>query len=101
MAKYEFAIKKDVLNSGKTIFTPVCREKRRTIFGLYLMLVPLPWQRIVNIYDEYILMELDFNPELTYKECEEHIAGYQKVLLQKVENEVVTVEFHTLEEKEI
>jgi hypothetical protein len=98
MAKtvYEFAIKKDVLNSGKTIFTPVCRKK--TIWG---RLFPNSWERITNIYDEYLLMELDFIPELTYKDCEEHIAGYQKVLEESVENEVATVEFHNLEEQEI
>ena len=46
-------------------------------------------------------MEIDFVPELSYKHCEEHIYGYQQVLLKKNENEVSTVEFHMLEEKEI
>lgn len=98
MAKYEFAIKKDVLNSGKAIFTPVCRKKSR--LGK-LNILPNPWERITKIYDEYVLMELDWTPELSYKECEAHIQGYQNVLLQKVENEVSTVEFHVLEEQEI
>lgn len=93
---YEFAVKKDVLNSGKTIFTPVCRKKSK--LGRIL---PNPWERITNIYDTYLLMELQFTPELSYRECEEHIKGYQMVLRQQIENEVATVEFHTLEEKEI
>lgn len=96
MAKYEFAIKKDVLNSGKTIYTPVCRRKSK--FGRF-DIFPNPWERITKIYDEYILQELNFTPELTYSECEDHIQGYQQVLLQSIENQVATVEFHTLEEK--
>lgn len=93
--KYEFAIKKNVLNSGKIIFTPVCRKKSR--LGIFSD----PWQRITRIYDTCVLLELDFEPELTYAECEQHIAGYQYVLSKQVENETATVEFHTLEEKEI
>jgi len=102
MAKvYEFAIKKDVLNSGKTLFTPVCREKKWIgIFGLYL--ISNPWQRITQVYDKYLLTDLEFiTPELTYRECEDHVKGYQEALLQQVANEIATVEFHTLEEKEI
>jgi len=98
MAKYEFAIKKDVLNSGKTIYTPVCRMKSK--LGK-LNIFPNPWNRIVDQYGVYCLMELDFVPELSYAECEQHIQGYQQVLLKKNENDVSTVEFHVLEEKEI
>lgn len=93
---YEFAIKKDVLKSGKVIFTPVCREKSR----LPLIFVN-KWNRIVKIYEKYQIQDLDFNPDLTYKECEEHILGYQEVLRQMVQNDVLTVEFHTLEQREI
>ena len=95
-AVYEFAIKKDVLNSGRTIYTPVCRKK-----SLWGRIFPNNWERITRIYDEYLLQELDFVPDLSYKECEEHIAGYQAVLKEAVENDVANVEFHTLEEKEI
>ena len=90
---YEFAIKKDVLNSGKNIFTPVCRKKSK--LG---RLLPNPWMRITFIYDQVLLMELDFIPDLTYKECEIHIKAYQDALIHKVENQVATIEFHTLEE---
>lgn len=96
MAKYEFAIKKDVLNSGKAIYTPVCRQKS-TLGRIF----PNHWIRITKIYNQYTLLELDFIPELSYAECEEHIEGYQQVLLQMVENQIATVEFHTLEEKEV
>src|SRR5688572_10488739 len=94
MAKYEFAIKKDVLNSGKVIHTPVCRKKSR--LGKWN---PNPWVRIVKIYDEYVLMDLHFIPDLSYEECKEHISGYQGKLLKSVENQVAEVEFHALEEK--
>lgn len=98
MAKYEFAIKKDVLNSGKTIFTPVCRKK--FLLGRF-NIFPNPWERITKIYDQFTIMELHFIPELTYIECEEHIQGYQETLLQTIENQVAVIEFHSLEEKEI
>lgn len=98
MYKFEFAIKKDILKSGKVIHTPVCRKKSKLgRFNIF----STPWNRIVEIYGEYSLMEIDFVPELSYKHCEEHIYGYQQVLLKKNENEVSTVEFHMLEEKEI
>ncbi len=93
MARYEFAIKKDSLNSGIIIYTPVCRKKAK--------LIPYPWERITKIYDNYILMDLNFVPDLTYEECEEHIHGYQQKLLKLRENDITEVEFHTLEEMNI
>lgn len=99
-AVYEFAIKKDVLNSGQVIFTPVCRKKNWIgVFGLYL--IQDPWERITKTYDVYELRDLNFTPDLTYIECEEHIIGYQQVLAEKVKDKIATVEFHTLEEKQI
>jgi len=95
MAKYEFTIKKDTLNSGKEILTPMCRKK--ATIGIFTK----PWERIVKLYDQYVLMELDFFPELSYADCEEHIKGYQKVLSSHVQNTVVQVEYHSLEEKEL
>lgn len=95
-AVYEFAIKKDILNSGKVIHTPVCRKKSK--FGRF---IPNPWERITKIYDEFTLMELNFTPKLTQEDCEQHIAGYQQVLKQSVENNVAIIEFHSLEKKEI
>lgn len=95
MAKYEFAIKKDLLNSGKIIFTPVCRKK--FLFNIFSN----PWERITKIYDQFTIMELHFIPELTQKECEEHIQGYQEVLLQTTKNQIAVIEFHSFEEQEI
>lgn len=94
MAKYEFAVKKDVLNSGEIIYTPVCRKK--SVLGK-LNIFPNVWERIVKIYDEYVLMELHWTPNLSYEQCEEHIRGYQEKLSKQIENQVQTVEFHTLE----
>jgi hypothetical protein len=97
MAKYEFAIKKDTLNSGKVVYTPVCRMK--ALFGNKFF--PRKWERITRIYNDYILMDLDFIPDLSYQECEEHIHAYQNKLLKQRENDIAEVEFHTLEEAEI
>ena len=99
-ALYEFAIKKDVLSSGEIIFTPVCRRKGwNGIFGLYLF--NHPWERITKIYNEYTIMDLHFTPKLSFAECEEHIAGYQKSLENANSDQVMTVEFQELEERKI
>lgn len=98
MAKYEFAIKKDVLNSGKTIYTPVCRKKSEFP---YLRIFNNPWERISRIYDRYTLMELHFTPELSYEECQKHIQGYQQTLSQLRKDEIATAELHLLETQEI
>lgn len=99
MAKFEFAIKKDVLNSGKVIFTPVCRQKGWAgIFGLYLY--NHPWIRITEIYGDYILMDLDWTPELTFEQCEKHIEGYQAKLDRSIENNLHYAEFQNLEERQ-
>lgn len=92
---YEFAIKKDILNSGKEILTPVCRRKAKWRW------IPNPWYRITLIEGKYRLLELDWIPELTYTECEERVKGYQQELLQQVANNIALVEFHNLENKEI
>lgn len=96
--KYEFAIKKDTLNNGNVIYTPVCRKKnildKINIFSS-------PWERIVKIYDHYCIMDLNFVPNLSYEECKEHIQGYQNHLLKLVENQIAEIEFHTLEEVEV
>lgn len=93
--KYEFAIKRETLNSGKEILIPVCRIKNKIPF------IENRWSRIVEIYGVYQLQELDFQPELTHDECKNHILGYQSVLSKQKENEVAEVEYDTLEVKEI
>lgn len=96
--KYEFAIKKDTLNNGSIIYTPVCRRSgilnKFTIFSSN-------WERIVKIYDHYCVMDLNFVPDLTYEECKDHIQGYQNHLQKLVENQIAEIEFHTLEEIDI
>jgi hypothetical protein len=103
MAKitYEFAIKKHVLNSGKVIFTPVCRKK-----SFWSFFFSENWERITKIYGRYFLLDLDFDlnpdasPNLSYQDCEEHIQGFQIALQKATENVVKNVEYHTLEKKE-
>ena len=91
--KYEFAIKKDTLRSGRVIFTPVCRRVSRYY--------PSPvWNRITKIYDRYVTLDLDFIPNLSFEECEQHIAGYKEELRKSIENEVEIVEYHKLETDE-
>ena len=89
--KYEFAILKQILNSKEEQFTPVTR-----IWNRY---IPSKWQRIVKIYDVYLLQDLDFMPPLSYTECEEHILGYQNVLRKNREKEIKLTELHKLEKK--
>ena len=91
-AVYEFAIKKEVLNSGKTVYIPVCRIKSKfTIFSN-------PWERITKIYKEFVVMDLHFIPDLTVEECKEHIAGYQAALNNAILDTVAKVEFEELED---
>jgi hypothetical protein len=97
MATYEFAIQKNVLNSGKIIYTPVCRVK--SLFGNKIF--PRRWERITKIYDNYILLDLDFMPELTFCQCQEHISAYKQILRRKVEKYVDQVDYHELEEEDI
>lgn len=92
---YEFAIKKDILNSGKELFTPVVRQKQKKWWG---KIYDNPWERIVCYMGVYFTLELPWFPELTYEQCLEHIKGYQEKLKQDVANDIQTVEFHNLEE---
>jgi hypothetical protein len=96
MASYEFAIKRDTLNSGKIIYTPVCRRRA----NIWKRFNHYPWERITKIYNEYILLDLTFVPDLSYEECEQHIRAYQKKLENSVAHHVASEEFHLLEEKE-
>jgi hypothetical protein len=97
MPKYEFAIRKAVLSSGKTTYTPVCRKKT----SITNLLIPNPWERIVKVYDDYILMDLPFTPNLTYQECEEHIIGYQNKLHSEKLEEEEDIQFEAVSEMEI
>jgi hypothetical protein len=89
---YEFAIKKEILNSGKEIFSPIVRKKTKK------WLYSNNWERISCIYGKYTLIPLDWDPELSYEQCLEHIKGYQEKLKQDISREIQTVEFHNLEE---
>lgn len=95
--KYEFAIRKQELGSGRVIFTPVCRKKPISKF----LLINPPWERITQVYDKYLLMDVGFEPDLSYEECKEHIHGFQEQLKKSKENDVVCVEFDALEEKDL
>src|ERR1041385_4835654 len=94
MPKYEFAIRKTTLSSGKTIYTPVCRKKT----SITNFLIPNPWERIVEVYGQYILMELSFIPDLTYDQCEAHIQKYQEKLQNEKVDEEENVEFESVSE---
>jgi len=94
MPKYEFAIRKATLSSGKTTHTPVCRKKT----SITNLLIPNPWERIVEVYGEYILMDIPFTPELSYEQCELHISKYQEKLMNEKLEEEETVEFEAVSE---
>lgn len=93
--KHEFAIKKQVLNSGRVVHTPVYRANS---FGR-LRILQTPWTRITRQYDKFKLMDLDFDPDLTFEECEEHIEGFKEQLIKNKENQVKFVEYLKLENK--
>lgn len=90
--KYEFAIKKNLLNSGEYLLTPVFRIKS-TRFSPFKN----KWERIVKIYDDFILMDLDTPPILTQQECEDHIMGYKNKLEIDSKNKVKTEEIQIVE----
>ena len=85
----EFAIKKETLINGTIVLTPVTRRK---------VYFSTKWERIVKIEDRFCLQDLDWNPLLTYEECNERIDGYKEVLRRKIENTVKSVTYDTLEE---
>lgn len=95
MATVEFAIQKKTLNSGEVVHIPVCRRKS------LIPLLSVPWERICRVYDNYILLDLDFEPNLSYEECEEHIRCYKQKLLGLVENQVSEIEFSDLERVDV
>lgn len=95
MATVEFAIQKKTLNSGETVHIPVCRRKA------LIPLLSVPWERITKVYDQYILLDIDFEPNLSLEECEEHIRCYKQKLLGLVENEVSEVIFQDHEKIEV
>lgn len=88
--KYQFAIKHDVLKSGKEILTPVVRYKNRFFKGM--------WYRIVKVYDRYVMMDIDFIPNLTREECQEHIEGFKKEQLLLEQHKIEQTNFIGLEE---
>lgn len=65
---YEYSVRKEVLNSGEVIFTPLVRVKSKYIGK--------SWTRIVKIYDTYYDFDIDTNVRLTLDECQEHIKGF-------------------------
>lgn len=97
--KYEFAIKKETLNSGKIVYTPVCRVK--TTLSFLGELFSNPWMRIVKAYDKYFLLDLHFNPDLTEIDCINHIEGYKKVIDESVASITSITDFQNLEFKEV
>jgi len=97
MPKYEFAIRTALLSSGKSTHTPVCRKKT----SITNLLIPNPWDRIVEVYGEYILMDLPFVPDLTYEECELHIKKYQEKLIKEKIDEEEEVQFESVSELEV
>lgn len=93
MRTYEFAIQKTELNNGKINYTPVTRIKSKFITN--------PWVRIACIYGIYLIMDLDFDPELTLQQCEEHIQGYKDSLQKARANQIKNIELTQLIEHSV
>lgn len=84
---YEFAIQKDILNSGEVVLTPVFREKSRFRF------LNRQWQRISKVEGMYELIELDRMPILSMDECQERINGYKDYLKEKSKNNIKSSDY--------
>lgn len=91
--RYDFIIKKEVQKSGKEIYTPMARIKKR-IMGI----LSENWERISCVYGKYLLMELPFAPDLTRPECEIHIEEFKKTLQEETETDIASVEYITVVE---
>lgn len=85
---HEFAIKVNKLKSGKEVYIPVYRTKS-TFSKLF---ANNKWTRIVKLYNKYTLMELDFEPELTHEQCEEHIKGFAQALINRESDQICKIE---------
>ena len=81
---YKFVIRKIILNNGKELYAPMVCLKRGAFAN--------NWERITCIYGKYILQELDFEPNLTYAECEKHIEGFKKQLMDSHDEDIKHVE---------
>lgn len=88
--QYEYAIKHEVLNSGTEIFIPVVRPKQKVFKS--------SWSRITKVYDRYLIMDLDFNTNLTHEECEEHIAGHKEEVRVMNQNKIKKTSIIGIEE---
>lgn len=81
---YKFVIRKIILNNGKELYTPmVCLRHG---------LLQNNWERITCIYNKYIIQELDFEPNLTYMECQQHIEGFKQQLVEANQSNVKHIE---------
>lgn len=92
--RYEFRIKKEVQKSGKEIYTPEARLKKR-----FIGFVSDYWERISCMYGKYMLMPLPFSPDLTEGECKEHIDEFKKTLTEETENDIQSVDYIEIDEE--
>ena len=92
---YEFAIRKIIQDDGREVLIPVVRQKRKR--WLFIKMPENEWHRIVCLYGKYKTLELNWNPDLTFIQCQDHIRGYQEKLIAEKSN----VELYELQEKVI
>lgn len=85
-SKLIFAIRVEITNSGDKNYIPVCGSKPLLPF------IPIQFTRILKVYDEYFLTDLDTKKILTKEEANQHIEEYRKQLWQSKKDEVRTVE---------
>lgn len=90
LSKREFSIHKIKLLSGKETCIPMTRVKSKIPF------YQNEWERIVEIYGHYELMEINFEPKVTI-DCEAHIRGFQKQLLDASAQDVYSKEIQIID----
>lgn len=83
--RYNFRIKKEVLNSGEEIYTPLAQNKKK------FLLVSDVWQRISYVEGVFMLLDLPFTPKLTEQDCLERIEEFKKTLKEETESDIKDV----------
>lgn len=85
-SKLIFAIRVETTNNGDKNYIPVCGSKPLLSF------ISVQFTRILKVYEEYFLSDLDIKRILTKEEAIQHIEGYREQLRQATLNKIHTVE---------
>lgn len=83
-----FAIRKEISNNGIVNYIPLCGVKS---------FLHTNFTRILKVYGEYHLLDLDVKVKLTQEAAMEHIKGYIEQLNLEHEDDLQTIEILKVE----